>query len=279
MDNGTAREAGSRSLLTAAGGAGVNARVRESGEGRGGDCVKESNAYKEEPSVNALDTDLIIDSTSPAPRKSGRRWLALAAAAVSLFGITAGLVLTAPDDGATPRIVDMPVEDSPPTSAPRPKALTDTSHLELNRIGPIVVGMTVDEASAAHGKPVAIDSRTLGPGWKRGCGHALAEGGPEGLRFMVMNGTIVRIEVGRGPVATREGITTGSPVEDVFAAYAGRIRVEPHTYSARTGGQYLIVDEISGGTPMSILFETDGSRVTQFRSGLTNWVMAPEGCT
>jgi hypothetical protein len=96
---------------------------------------------------------------------------------------------------------------------------------------------------------------------------------------MVMNGTIVRIEVGRGPVGTREGITTGSPVQDVLAAYAGRIRVEPHTYTARRGGQYLIVDETSGGIPMSILFETDGSRVTQFRSGLTNWVMAPEGCT
>jgi hypothetical protein len=139
--------------------------------------------------------------------------------------------------------------------------------------------MTLDEASAAHGKPVAIDSRTLGPGWERGCGHALAEGGPEGLRFMVLHGRIVRIEVGRGPVATREGITTGSPVQDVLTAYAGRIRVEPHTYTARAGGQYLIVDETAGGTPMSILFETDGSRVTQFRSGLTNAAMAPEGCT
>jgi len=229
--------------------------------------------------VNALDTDLIIDSTSPAPRRSRRRWLGLAAAAVSVGGIAVGLVLIAPDDGPTPRIVDTTVEELTPPPAPIPETLTDTSHLELNRIGPIVVGMALDESSAAHGKPVAIDSRTLGPGWKRGCGHALAEGGPEGLRFMVMNGSIVRIEVGRGPVATREGITTGSPVQDVLAAYAGRIRVEPHTYTARTGGQYLIVDETSGGAPMSMLFETDGSRVTQFRSGLKNWVMAPEGCT
>jgi len=196
-----------------------------------------------------------------------------------MAGITAGLVLIAPDDGSTPQIVETQVEDSPPASVPIPKTLTDTSRLELNGIGPIVVGMTLDEASAAHGKPVAIDSRTLGPGWERGCGHALAEGGPEGLRFMVLHGRIERIEVGRGPVATPEGITTGSPVQDVLAAYAGRIRVEPHTYTARKGGQYLIVDETSGGTPMSILFETDGSRVAQFRSGLTNAVMAPEGCT
>jgi hypothetical protein len=68
-------------------------------------------------------------------------------------------------------------------------------------------------------------------------------------------------------------------VQDVLAAYAGRIRVEPHAYTARRGGQYLIVDGPSDGTPMSVLFETDGSRVTQFRSGLTNSVMTPEGCT
>ncbi len=244
--------------------------------------------------MNASHTDLIIDSSSPtAPRRSRGRWSALAAA-VSAAGIAAGLVLIAPGDGPTPRIVDIQVKnedgptpqivdtqakDSAPPPAPIPKTLTDTSHLELNRIGPIVVGMTLEEASTAHGKPVTIDSRTLGPGWKRGCGHALAEGGPEGLRFMVMNGSIVRIEVGRGPVATREGITTGSPVQDVLAAYAGRIRVEPHTYTARRGGQYLIVDEIVDATPMSILFETDGSRVTQFRSGLTGPVMAPEGCS
>lgn len=241
---------------------------------------KGANAYQQELPVNALHTDVIIESTSPAPRRSRGPWLTLGAAAVAMAGVTAGLVLIAPDDGPKPQIVETQVENSPPASAPTHTTLTDASHLELNRIGPIVVGMTLDEASAAHGKPVAIDPRTTrAPGWKRGCGHALAQGGPEGLRFMVMNGSIVRIEVGGGPVATREGITTGSPVQDALAAYAGRIRVEPHTYTARTGGQYLIVDQTSDGNPMSMLFETDGSRVTQFRSGQTNAVMAPEGCS
>ncbi|MGH9226956.1 MAG: hypothetical protein ACRD2W_24955 [Acidimicrobiales bacterium] len=193
-----------------------------------------------------------------------------------MTGITAGLAVVAPDGGPAPEIVDTPVGESSNPPVPAPKILTDSSRLELNGIGPIVVGMTPDEASAAHGKPVTIDPRS---DRGRGCAHAVAEGGPAGLQFMVVNGRIVRIEVGPGPVATVEGITTGSPVQDVLAAYAGRVRTEPHTYTARTGGQDLIVDEASGGNPMSILFETDGKQVRTFRSGLTGAVMAPEGCS
>ena len=227
--------------------------------------------------MNALETDPTTESTVAAtPRRSTRRGLALALAALCVTGITVGLAVAGPDDGPAPQTVETPVDDAPSPPVVAPKALTDASRLELNRIGPIVVGMTLAEASAAHGKPVTIDPRT---DRGRGCAHAAAEGGPEGLQFMVVNGRIVRIEVFQGPVATAEGITTGSPVQDVLAAYAGRIRVEPHTYAAPIGGQYLIVDETSGGTSMTILFETDGKQVRRFRSGLTQAVMAPEGCS
>ena len=227
--------------------------------------------------MNVLETDRIIPAT---PRRSRRGVLALGAAAVCVAAVTTGLTLVGHDDGTAPQIVEMPVEESPPPPAVVvPRTLSDTTRLELDGIGPIRVGMTLDEASAAHGKPVAITPGSAnGPGFKRGCFHAEAEGGPDGLAFMVVNGRIVRVEAGRGPVVTPEGIGSGSPVQDVLAAYAGRIRVEPHTYSARFGGQYLIVDNTSGGNPMSLLFETDGKQVTMFRSGLTGAVMAPEGC-
>ena len=109
------------------------------------------------------------------------------------------------------------------------------------------------------------------------CAHAVAESGPEDLFFMVIDGRIVRIEVRRGPVATAEGISAGSTVRDVTDANSGRVRVEPHTYTARFGGQYLI-HEPEGANGLSMLFETDGTRVTTFRSGLTRAVMAPEDC-
>lgn len=240
--------------------------------------------------MNTLETDPVIDSTTPPARRPSRvRWLWTGAAAVTIAGVT-GLALVSGMQ-QTSRVIVEPVPQTPglaagpqtqepgvrlPTPAPPPRELTEASRLELDRIGRVVVGMTLEQASEAAGTPITIDARS---DRGRGCAHALAEGGPEGLRFMVVNGQIVRIEVGRGPVATVEGITTGSSVQDVLAAYSGRIRVEPHTYTARTGGQYLIYEPDASSGHLSLLFETDGSRVTTFRSGLFGPVMAPEGCS
>lgn len=244
--------------------------------------------------MNALDTDLNIDSTaspSSSPRTSRRYWLGVGAAVAAIAVATAGLALVSPRDEPSRVIVEPgptavqshetatpPLTDSPPPPAPLPKELTEGTRLQLNRIGPVEVGMTLEEASAAAGKPITVVPRSnlAGDG---SCAHAVAEGGPEGLRFMVVNGRIARMEVGRGPVATMEGITTASTVEDVLAAYPGRIRVEPHTYTARRGGQYLILEPHPSSRDYSLLFETDGSRVTAFRSGLLGAVMAPEGCS
>lgn len=66
--------------------------------------------------------------------------------------------------------------------------------------------MTLDEATVAAGVAVRIDPRTdLG----RGCAHAVAEGGPQGLRFMVEHGRILRVEVGRSAILTLSGVGTG----------------------------------------------------------------------
>lgn len=228
--------------------------------------------------MKTLRTDLTLDSTSSVPsRRPRRRWLRLGVTAASVAAVTAGLALVVQTENSSQETVVAQVDDSVPQPARALRTLTGSSRLELRGIGPIGVGMTLDEASAAAGKPLTIVPNSYAPGTGV-CAHAVVEGGPEGLRFMVVHGRIVRVEAFRGTVATPEGITTGTPVEEVLAAYAGRIRVEPHTYTARRGGQYLIYDEAVGVNPLTLLFETDGTRVTMFRSGYTDAVMAPEGC-
>lgn len=236
--------------------------------------------------MHAMSTDHEIESsTTDAGDRPPPRWLGVAAAAVGVAVVTAGLTLVPRGDGPSavnveplPHASPSTAVGEPPTTItpPLPAPLDDASRLQLDRIGRVHVGMTLDEASAAAGTPVTIVPGSNAPGTGR-CAHAVAQSGFEGVQFMLVDGRIVRIEVGHGPVATLEGIGTGSTVHDVLTAYSGRIRVEPHTYTARSGGQYLI-HETEGANGLSMLFETDGSRVTTFRSGFTGAVMAPEGC-
>ena len=60
------------------------------------------------------------------------------------------------------------------------------------------------------------------------------------------------------------------------ALYSGRVTVEPHKY---TDGHYLVVrPSAPADSAFRLIFETDGTRVTRFRSGLQPQVAWIEGC-
>src|SRR5688500_214974 len=128
------------------------------------------------------------------------------------------------------------------TTAP---GLSDESRLVFDGIGPIKVGMTLAEASAAAGQPVEID-----PGYVLdGCAYAEVKGGPQGLLLMVLRDKetdpwrIVRIDVDDGSrIATLSGIRIGATEADVKRIYGepgrtGKITVENHEYVE--GGHYI----------------------------------------
>lgn len=159
-----------------------------------------------------------------------------------------------------------------------PERLSASSRLRLDGIGPVLVGMTLEEASAAAGLQFGIvpNSDRAGTG---ACAYARAEAGPEGLHLMVVNGRIVRIDVGNGPVRTLSGIGTGSTVAEVQATYPGRIEVQPNPYTGHRGGRDLVYLADEGFRHLGLLFESNNGRVTSFRAGLLGAVMAPEGCS
>jgi hypothetical protein len=91
--------------------------------------------------------------------------------------------------------------------APRPSSSAPAwgvSTLADTGFGPILVGMTPDEANAAAGGALKLPAG-LGP---EGCDYAFAPEVP-GLALMIEDGRVVRIEVKTTGITTSEGARVG----------------------------------------------------------------------
>lgn len=170
---------------------------------------------------------------------------------------------------------------SPPApSTTVPERLTGTSRLSLDGVGPVRIGMTLQEASAAAGVPIRLLDMPPGPE----CRYAVpdrASGTGDELAFMVVEGRIVRIDVGSmGPdtIRTVSGMGKGNTEAEVRATYPGRIRVEPHPYTPE--GRHLVyVPTDPGLRHLSMIFATVNGEVRSFRAGFAEQVSWPEGCS
>jgi hypothetical protein len=111
-----------------------------------------------------------------------------------------------------------PTTASSTTTAARER-LSTSSRLRVDGVGPIRVGMTVDEARAAAGVPLASAHEGA-------CDVLTAPGGPAGLDLIVTQATgrIQVIHVRDETIATVSGIRVGATEEEVLAAYPGRLR-------------------------------------------------------
>lgn len=138
-------------------------------------------------------------------------------------------------------------------------------------IGPVRAGMTVAEARAALDGALTETSSTPS------CGYATSSRAPKGVNFMIVGGKIARVDVRGGTVTAAAGAKIGDTEQRVRALYPGRIAVTPHKY---TNGHYLTVTPSNpADSAYRMVFETDSSRVTVYRSGLRPPVEWVEGCS
>lgn len=192
-------------------------------------------------------------------------------------------VTTTVAEGVAPTVTTVP--PAPTTTRPAPtvttaaaplERLSASSRLSLDGLGPVIIGMTLDQASAAAGTPIRIrPGDPFGPE----CQNAHVAGLPE-VGFMVINGRIERAEINNRAgqrVTTVSGVGTGDTEETVKRTYPGRIRVEGHPYVP--AGHYLVyVPADPALAHLSMIFETDGQVVTRFRAGMKGAVAQIEGC-
>jgi hypothetical protein len=153
--------------------------------------------------------------------------------------------------------------------------LSNQSKLVLNGIGDIPIGLTVAETARAAGiKLVPLDSSSP----KDACYYVK----PQGLKdvgFMVINGKVARVDVwSESKVTTLRGAKIGDSETRIKSLYPGQIRVTSHEYV--TGGHYLtFIPKDKADKNYRLVFETDGKRVTQMRSGKLPEVSYIEGCS
>jgi hypothetical protein len=92
------------------------------------------------------------------------------------------------------------------------------------------------------------------------------------LLVMLVDGVVARVDVIGTSIATEAGAKVGDSEARIRELYP-EARLEPHKY---TDGHYLVVDS----TPRTrYVFETDGARVTRYRSGVIPQVDWVEGCS
>ena len=138
-------------------------------------------------------------------------------------------------------------------------------------VGPIRIGTTLASLNAVLGEQLK-PAYDVNPE----CDYIDPDALPPGIALMVVQDTIVRIDVDTTGIATAEGAMVGDTEARILALYAGRVEVQPHKYTGPVG-HYLVVKS-PADTMRLLIFETDGRRVLNYRAGIRPPVEYIEGC-
>ena len=200
----------------------------------------------------------------------------LAAAMGTIMLLAAGCsgdAATQAEAGGTerPSASSAPSPSSTPTEAV-PTPVTEADQLRIAGLGPMTIGMHLNDVERATGMEVDVSSD-----FSPQCRYGQLVGGPHDLFLMFSRRVLVRIDIGtESAIETDTGIGVGDPISKVEDAYGDGLQSEPHPYLGDRGS-YLIFDpEPEEGLLM--IFETNRNRVTSFRSGFDEQVRYVEGC-
>jgi hypothetical protein len=181
-----------------------------------------------------------------------------------------------------PSVTVTPTEQpSLPSTPASPDRLGDSDAVRLDGLGPLAIGMTVEEMEAAVGKKLRIFS-DFGPS----CRYSQFDDGTPGLHLMLSHRKLVRIDVStystadgnfeNSAIRTDLGIGIGDPIEEAERVYADHLEREPHPYLGDRGS-YLVYDS-DPDDGLLLILEADRKKITSFRAGYDQQVRYIEGC-
>lgn len=148
----------------------------------------------------------------------------------------------------------------------------EKQQLQVDRLGPVTVGMTAKEASAKSG--INLKETEPSDSGNEGCYYVYPNGKYGDIGFMIEKERITRIDITSRKIASIGGIRVGDTESAVNKAFPGKVKEQAHPY-LEGDGKYLVI-KIKPG--YGFIFETEKGKVTTFRSGKFESVQYVEGC-
>lgn len=244
----------------------------------------------EGPEVTSVEMDAALERLTKRAESQRRRTQVIAGSAVAiLLVLIGGFVVLEP----TPisKHVDPAIRPSSTTYATTTTASTTTTlpsglvisedtPLTPEGLGVVRIGMTKKQLE----KTTNIRLNQLDGDPESNCRMAIVDGAPVGVKAMLEDGVITRIEVSTygedGENASfptkAKGVGVGSTEAQVKAAFPS-VRVTPSEYLGDEGGHYMIY-EPNGSKGNKIVFETANGLVSEFRAGSFPSVEYVEHC-
>ena len=220
----------------------------------------EANEPSEPAATGDADREGASDDASEASTPTTDETTTTTATSTTTTGPTTTAALTTTTITTVPP--DDPDQFGPPT-------LSSRSTVSTVGLDTVTFGMTVAEAQQAAGTVLV----PAGPTGR--CYHVVPHDAPEGIVFLVYEGTIERVDINSGPVTTRSGVGVGSPetmVTDLFGDSIERqVRVDGTV-------DLVFVPSDPGDLNFRVVFNVSEGEVRAYKSGRFPQVMLDTGC-
>ncbi len=161
---------------------------------------------------------------------------------------------------------DIPDEDEEiivPTLGPSSSISTvglDTVHF----------GMTVKQAEAAAGTPMIPCSPVSS------CYRVTPSDAPDGISFVVHEGTIERVDIAAGPITTRSGVGVGTAEDRIIELFGNQIE---RAVNDDSSVDLIFVPQDEDDAEFRVIFTIRDGVVETFRSGRIPLVLDRAPCT
>ena len=173
-----------------------------------------------------------------------------------------------PEDGA---MTDDGEAESPAPTEPEPEPIDAV--VTLRALGPVRIGMTVDEAAGEAGVELRRD---FGRQSTSTCYYVTAAA-LRGVSIMVVDDEIARIDVDSpSTIATRSGVRIGTPVDNLRQVYPNNIRQANDAVAEGEALAFVPNDDFDAD--YRIYFEIEDGQVARYRLGTKPAVDYLGGC-